>query len=320
MEDCGKDGLRVESMMNGECIQSMEEKDDEKKEVQQMLDLARAAGPKLNGGYSFIHLTLRMGFHVLGRKSIEQVVIWDQKAEQAVTFVMNGSNLRKEAKVWQPSGYGRQESKEESGVEKDGVESSTTVVEEDTSTSTTLGDAGRAVEQKMSQETTVELMSYDKVAEAVDEQRKLDDAEESDDEDRFLPFDEHPFSKSCPKCRKLGAYCFGCRRYREGEDNEEADIKKWSQELAIKGESIEKFEARFTDEFKPMVGFYPDTWRDDQRDKVRWYSIKLDGRAMYITRDSGAIDYISHLGKICEKEDSDAQMAIKALAAKASNA
>ena len=334
MEDCGKDGLRVESMMNGECIQSMEEKDDEKKEVQHMLDLARAAGPKLNGGYPFIHLTLRMGFHVLGRKSIEQVVIWDQKAEQAVTFVMNGSNLRKEAKVWQPSGYGRQESKEESGVEKDGVESTTTVVEEDTSTSTTLGDAGRAVEQKMSQETTVELMSYDKVAEAVDEQRKLDDAEESDDDlDRFLPFDEHPFSKSCPKCRKLGAYCFGCRIYREGEDNEEADIKKWTRGLAIKGESIEKFEARFTDEFKPMVGFYPDTWRDAQRDKVRWYSIKLDGRAMYITRDSGAIDYISHLGEICEKEDSDAQMAIKAwkedsdaqmaikaLAAKASNA
>ena len=90
--------------MNGECIQSMEEKDDEKKEVQQMLDLARAAGPKLNGGYSFIHLTPRMGFHVLGRKSIEQVVIWDQKAEQAVAFVMDGSNLLKKAEVWLPSG------------------------------------------------------------------------------------------------------------------------------------------------------------------------------------------------------------------------
>ena len=88
----------------------------------------------------------------------------------------------------------------------------------------------------------------------------------------------------------------------------------------MKGESIEKFKARFTDEIKPMVGVYPDTWNDDQRDKVHWYSIKLDGRAMYIARDSGAIDYISHLGKICEKEDSDVQMAIKALAAKASNA
>ena len=368
MEDCGKDGLRVESMMNGECIQSMEEKDDEKKEVQYMLDLARAAGPKLNGGYSFIHLTLRMGFHVLGRKSIEQVVIWDQKAEQAVTFIMNGSNLRKEAEVWLPSGYGRQESKEELGVEKDGVKSTTTVVEEDTSTSTTLSDAGRLVEQKMSQETTaVETMSYerlaeavdkqkaaddveegcekekgdvskaseqkvldeceadeggvwsyDKVAEAVDEQRQLDDAEESDDDpDRFLPFDEHPFSKSCPKCRKLGGYCFACRRYREGEDNEEADIKEWSQELAFQGESIEKFTARFTDEIKPMVGVYPDTWSDGQRDKVHWYSIKLDGRAMYIARDSGAIDYISHLGKICEKKDSDVQMAIKAYKAAA---
>ena len=38
---------------------------------------------------------------------------------------------------------------------------------------------------------------------------------------------------------------------------------------------------------------------------------------MYITRDSGAIDYISHLGKICEKEDSDVQMAIKAYKAAA---
>ena len=178
MEDCGKDGLRVESMMNGECIQSMEEKDDEKKEVRQMLELARSEGSKLNGGYSFIHLTLRMGIHVLGRKSIEQVVIWDQKAEQAVTFVMNGSNLREEAEVWLPSGYGRQESKEELGVEKDGVESTTTVVEEDTSTSTTLGDAGRLVEQKMSQETTaVETMSYERLAEAVDKQKAADDVE-----------------------------------------------------------------------------------------------------------------------------------------------
>ena len=132
-----------------------------------------------------------------------------------------------------------------------------------------------------------------------------------------MPFDEHPFSKSCPKCRKLGGYCFACRRYREGEDNEEADIKEWSQEIAFSGESIEKFTARFTDEIKPMVGVYPDTWSDVQRDKVHWYSIKLDGRAMYIARDSGAIDYISHLGKICEKEDSDVQMAIKAYKAAA---
>ena len=100
IEDCGKDDLRVESMMNGECIQSMEENDDEKKEVQQMLELARLERSKFNGGYSFIHLTLRMGFHVFGRDSIEQVVIWDQKAEQTVTFVMNASDLNKEAKVW----------------------------------------------------------------------------------------------------------------------------------------------------------------------------------------------------------------------------
>ena len=156
----------------------MEEKDEEKKEVQLMLDLARAEGTKFKGGYSFIHLTLRMGIHVLGRKSIEQVVIWDQKAEQAVTFVMNASDLNKEAKVWLPSGYGRQESKEELGVEKDGVESTTTVVEEDTSTSTTLGDAGRPVEQKMfEEETAVETMSYEKLAKAVDEQKAADEGE-----------------------------------------------------------------------------------------------------------------------------------------------
>ena len=165
-------------MMNGECIQNMGEKDDEKKEVRQMLELARLGGSKLNGGYSFIHLALRMGFHVLGRKSIEQVVIWDQKAGQAVAFVMNGSDLNKEAKVWLPRGYGGQESKEELGVGKDGVKSTTTVVEEDTPTSTTLADAGRLVEQKVSQETTaVETMSYERLAEAVDKQRAADDVE-----------------------------------------------------------------------------------------------------------------------------------------------
>ena len=215
MEDCGKDGLRVESMMNGECIQSMEENDDEKKEVQQMLDLARLERSKFNGGCSFIHLTLRIGFHVFGRDSMEQVVIWDQKAEQTVTFVMNGSNLREEAEVWLPSGYGRQEPKEELGVEKDGVESTTTVVEEDTPTSTTLADAGRLVEQKVSQETTaVETMSFKRLAEAVDKQRAADDVEagcekeegdvskaseqkvldesEADEGDEWVaPFDEH---------------------------------------------------------------------------------------------------------------------------------
>ena len=61
MEDCGKDGLRVESMMNGECIQSMEEKDEEKKEVQLMFDLARAGGTKFNGGY-FYPLDTEDGF------------------------------------------------------------------------------------------------------------------------------------------------------------------------------------------------------------------------------------------------------------------
>jgi len=341
MEDCGKDGLRVESMMNGERIQSMEEKDDEKKEVRQMLDLARSEGSKLNGGYSFIHLTLRMGFHVLGRKSIEQVVIWDQKAEQAVTFVMNGSNLRKEAEVWLPSGYGRQESKEELGVEKDGVKSTTTVVEEDTSTSTTLGDAGRLVEQKMSQETTeVETMTYERLAEAVDkqkaaddveagcekekgdvskdsEQKVLDESEADEGDDWILPFDEH--QKICPECRKLGNYCFGCRKYREGDVIEEAHMVRFTQAIELTSGSIEEVQVRYCDEIKPVVGLFPEDWQAAQRDKVRWYPIKLDGRAMSITRDSGAIEYIAHPGIICAKEDSDVKVAMNAFIVQTAN-
>ena len=41
---------------------------------------------------------------------------------------------------------------------------------------------------------------------------------------------------------------------------------------------------------------------------------------MSITRDSGAIDYISHLGRICAKEDSDIKILINELAANTSNA
>ena len=80
--------------------------------------------------------------------------------------------------MWLPSGYGKQESKEESGVEKDGVESTTTVVEEGTSTSTTLRDTGRLMEKKMSQETTeVETMTYEQLSEAADKQKAADDVE-----------------------------------------------------------------------------------------------------------------------------------------------
>ena len=138
--------------------------------------------------------------------------------------------------MWLPSEYGRQESKEELGVGKDGVEPTTTVAEEDTSTPTTLDDAGRLVEQKMPEgKRTVETMSYERLAEAVDKQKAADDVEadcekekgdvskaseqkvlEDDDEreeeeneseadegdDWILPFDEH--QKICSECRKLG--------------------------------------------------------------------------------------------------------------------
>ena len=159
--------------MNGDLIQSMEENEVKKVEIQQMLDSA-----KDNQGYPFVNLTMQVGVLIFGMRNIEQVVVWDQKEKQAVTFVMNGSNLREEAEVWLPSEYGRQESKEELGVKKEFVESTTTVAEEDTSTPTTLGDAGRLVEQKMPEEkTAVETMSYERLAEAVDKQKAADDFE-----------------------------------------------------------------------------------------------------------------------------------------------
>ena len=38
-----------------------------------------------------------------------------------------------------------------------------------------------------------------------------------------------------------------------------------------------------------------------QRNTVRWYPVKLDGRAMYLTRDSGVVEYVAHSGgNMCE--------------------
>jgi len=46
-------------------------------------------------------------------------------------------------------------------------------------------------------------------------------------------------------------------------------------------------------------------------DTLRWYPVHLDGRAMYITRDSGIIDYVKHGGpNPCAKEDSDFQVVL----------
>ena len=47
--------------------------------------------------------------------------------------------------------------------------------------------------------------------------------------------------------------------------------------------------------------------------------IKLDGRTMSITRDSGAIEYIAFPGIICAKNDSDVQVAMNGHAAKNTN-
>ena len=42
-----------------------------------------------------------------------------------------------------------------------------------------------------------------------------------------------------------------------------------------------------------------------QRNTVQWYPVKLDGRAMYLTRDSGVVEYVAHSGEICAKDASD---------------
>ena len=176
---------------------------------------------------------------------------------------------------------------------KHGVKSTTTVVEEDTPTSTTLADAGWLVEQKVSQETTaVETMSYKRLAEAVDKQRAADDVEagfekeegdvskaseqkvldesEADEGDDWdLPFDEH--QEFCSECRKLGRYCFVCREYREGDDIEEAHMVRFTQaiELTPSG-SIEEVQGKYCDEIKPVVGLFPEDWHAARRGKVRW--------------------------------------------------
>ena len=140
-------------------------------------------GGDFNGNLSYTDLwlqtTMKATVQIFGNDRITRIEIWNQETKQWISFLLSGgSSLREEAEVWPPSGYGKQESKEELGVEKNDVESTTTVVDEDTSTSTTLGDAGRPVEQKMfEEETAVETMSYEKLAKAVDEQKAADEGE-----------------------------------------------------------------------------------------------------------------------------------------------
>ena len=189
--------------------------------------------------------------------------------------------------------------------------------------------------------TAVETMNYERFAEAVDkqkaagdveagcekeegdvskasEQKVLDESEADEGDDWDLPFDEH--QEFCSECRKLGRYCFVCRKYREGDDIEEAHMVRFTQaiELTPSG-SIEEVQGRYCDEIKPVVGLFPEDWHAAQRGKARWCPIKLDGRAMSITRDSGAIEYVAHPGIICAKEDSDVKVAMNAYAVQTAN-
>ena len=84
--------------------------------------------------------------------------------------------------------------------------------------------------------------------------------------------------------------------------------------------SIEEVQGRYCDEIKPVVGPFPEDWHAAQRGKARWCPIKLDGRAMSITRDSGAIEYIAYPGIICAKEDSDVKVAMNTYAVQTADA
>ena len=81
-----------------------------------------------------------------------------------------------------------------------------------------------------------------------------------------------------------------CRKYREGDVIEEAHMVRFTQAIELTSRSIEEVQVRYCDEIKPVVGLFPNDWHAAQRGKVRWYPIKLDGRAMSITRHSGAIE------------------------------
>jgi hypothetical protein len=150
------------------------------------------------------------------------------------------------------------------------------------------------------------------------EQKVLDESEADEEDDLVMSFDEH--QEFCSECRKLGRFCFVCRRYREGDVIEEAHMVRFTQVIELTpAKSIEKVRGRYCDEIKPVVGLFPEDWYPAQRNKVRWYPIKLDGRAMSITRDSGAIEYVAHPGIICAKEDSDVKVAMNAHAVQAAN-
>ena len=60
-----------------------------------------------------------------------------------------------------------------------------------------------------------------------------------------------------------------CRKYREGDDIEEAHMVRFTQAIELTDGSIEKVRARYCDEIKPVVGLFPGDWSDAQRDKVR---------------------------------------------------
>eukprot|EP00617_Octactis_speculum_P020488 CAMPEP_0185748230 /NCGR_PEP_ID=MMETSP1174-20130828/6897_1 /TAXON_ID=35687 /ORGANISM="Dictyocha speculum, Strain CCMP1381" /LENGTH=88 /DNA_ID=CAMNT_0028423779 /DNA_START=68 /DNA_END=334 /DNA_ORIENTATION=+ len=88
-------------MVNEGRIQSMEENEVKMDKIQHMLDLAKEEhevktdeiqqmldSAKNNHGYSFVNLSLQVGVQGIGMTNIEQVAIWNQKTQQAVTFVL----------------------------------------------------------------------------------------------------------------------------------------------------------------------------------------------------------------------------------------
>ena len=176
-------------MVSNESMQNLAENGGEMGETVQYMKRVAEKGGDFNGNASYTDLWLKMTMkatvETFGNDRITRIEMWNQETKQWISFLLNdGANLREEAEVWRPSGYGEQESKEESGVKIDGVKSTTTVVEEDMPTPTTLDDAGRLGEQKMPEEkTAVEAMSYERLAKAVDMQKAADNADKSEADD-----------------------------------------------------------------------------------------------------------------------------------------
>ena len=279
MEDSRKDNLGVEKMMNGDRKQSMEENEDKKVEIQQMLGSAKS-----NQGFPFVNLTMQVGVMIFGEGNIEQVVVWDQKTAQAVTFVLK-STLDRNAQPWLPQGRG-QESKEDEVVEE---------------------------EDKNTESTEVETMSYERLAEAVDKQKAADDVEadfekEKGDvskasEQKILDESEADDVEETAEQTEPESECEPVIKCMEKEfdralddDHSAADSDDVDSEYAIhsRPSNVLKHDLRWTDEnLKYLKG-----------QSVRWQKVLWFEDHMFAMNLQDGIVYIDPWGVPCDMEQS----------------